>query len=72
MVAIQEVDISLGAAVSTPQSQLAELESRLARGYDMIDDHNAAGLPVARLEEHWLSLLAEYELLFDLLDSNLT
>lgn len=65
MVATYEVDVHVESGALSPVVQLAELESRLARGFEMIDEHREAGLPVARLEEHWLKLLADYEFLHD-------
>ena len=67
MVAMYDIDVHVESAGLGPVVQLAELESRLARGFEMIDKDQKAGLPVARLEEHWLKLLADYELLFDTL-----
>lgn len=65
MVATYDIDIHVESSGFGPIVQLAELESRLARGFEMIDEHREAGLPVDKLEEHWLKLLADYELLFD-------
>lgn len=65
MVAMYDIDVHVESAGLGPLVQLAELESRLARGFEMIDEHQEAGLPVVRLDEHWLKLLADYELLFD-------
>jgi hypothetical protein len=65
MVAMYDVDIHVESSSLGPVVQVAELESRLARGFEMIDEHREAGLSVTRLEEHWLKLLADYELLCD-------
>lgn len=68
MVAMYDVEVHFEPIALDPLAQLAELQTRLVRGYEMIDEHCQAGLPVERLEEHWLSLLADYESLHDSLN----
>lgn len=70
MVAVYDVDVTVEGVPGNPHSQVQELEVRLARGYDMIEEHRLAGLSVVRLEEHWLGLLSDYENLVDVLDSS--
>lgn len=65
MVAMYDIDVHVDSAGPGPVVQLAELESRLARGFEMIEEHQEAGLPIGRFEDHWLKLLADYELQFD-------
>lgn len=65
MVAMYDVDVHVESGGLGPVVQLTELESRLARGFEMIEEHREAGLSIAKLEEHWLKLLVDYELLFD-------
>ncbi|MBA2452904.1 MAG: hypothetical protein H0V47_07010 [Chloroflexia bacterium] len=65
MVAMYDVDVHVELGTLGPVVQLSELESRLARGYEMIDEYREAGLAVSKLEEHWLKLLADYELLYN-------
>lgn len=49
MVAMYDVDVHVEPVHMNLVAQLAELQTRLARGYEMIDEHREAGLPVAPL-----------------------
>ena len=64
MVATYEVEAGAEAISIAPEAQLIELEERLARGFRIIEERQAAGMSVIRLEEHWLNLLTSYESLF--------
>lgn len=47
------------------QLAVHELEARLARGWDMIEERRNAGQNAARLEDHWFELLNQYQALLD-------
>lgn len=49
---------------SRDEKDLAEIETRLNRGWRMIDEESRPA-HVERLIEHWLTLLAEYERIYD-------
>lgn len=68
MVAIQDIDFGVTTFEAPPAVRLFELEERLERGLRLIDQRVASGLSVERHEQHWIDLLAEYELLFDSLN----
>lgn len=44
--------------------QLTVLERRLHQGWQMIEDRRAAGRDVGSLEDHFTSLLSQYESLY--------
>jgi hypothetical protein len=64
MVAVYDHEITIHAPQADPRELLNELTERLERGLHIIDKHKDAGLPVDHLEEHWISLLKDYELAF--------
>jgi hypothetical protein len=64
MVAVYDHETTVYAPQADPRELLNELTARLERGLDIIDKHKHAGLPVDHLEEHWISLLKDYELAF--------
>ncbi len=47
------------------QLAVHELEFRLERGWNMIEERQMAGQNVARLEDHWFELLNQYQALLD-------
>lgn len=67
MVASLETNIVEHLPAEPVADRLIDLEQRLGRGMEIIDERIIDGLPVDRYEEHWFSLLAEYERLYDML-----
>jgi hypothetical protein len=45
--------------------RVQELERRLERGWVMIEQRRQSGENPARLEDHWIDLLNEYQALID-------
>lgn len=68
MTASFEYDTSLQFPPDATQVVLADLALRLDRGLAIIEQRASAGQSVSRLEEHWISLLQEYERVFDSLN----
>lgn len=53
------------AETSGYQAELAALQSRLERGWQMIEDLKSAGRDVSAHEDHFVQLLSDYERLYD-------
>lgn len=60
-----EPDVVLSVSVEASGASVQYFEQRLERGWSIIDERSRDGQSVARLEDHWISLLAEYEAEFD-------
>lgn len=65
MVATYETSVVEQMPTVSIVDRLTDLEERLGRGMAMIDERVSAGLPVDRYEARWLSLLSEYERVYD-------
>lgn len=65
MVALDQPDVGTEPVFVEPDASIAKLEARLERGLAVIAERDAAGLPVERLEEYWITLLHTYERHFD-------
>jgi hypothetical protein len=63
-----EPDTMLATQALDVHAQLSDLEGRLSRGLAIIEDRRRTGAPYERHEDHWLSLLKEYEHLYDSLN----
>jgi hypothetical protein len=65
MVAVYEYDVVVHTQQAEPLTLVDELAMRLERGLDMIEARKANGQSIERHEEHWITLLKDYELAFD-------
>lgn len=61
MVAVQTTVSSYPTSSSIEETTVAELASRLERGWKLIEDRRKRGEPVETYELHWLQLLSKYE-----------
>ena len=65
MTTMVEYDTAVQMPPKTSQGVLADLALRLERGLAIIEQRASAGQSVSKLEEHWISLLQEYERVYD-------
>ena len=65
MIALHQSDVEAESVIFEPDVSIPDLEARLERGLSVIADRQAAGLPIERLEEYWITLLQTYERLCD-------
>lgn len=57
--------VVLNVPADATAAEIQALEQRLQRGWAIIEERARDGQSVERLEDHWLTLLAEYETAYD-------
>lgn len=65
MVAVHQPDIEISSGLGQDAMSIDDIIERLERGLAIIAERQRAGLPVARHEDHWITLLHTYERLVD-------